>query len=218
MRPVTAASALRAGWLLASASIATLVCSSNASFASCTVNVPGGQVLAVSGDTCNVTGSYSTTADGAIAGQATGLNALITGPSARTVTFSTTGVSANGLQADTGGQITLTEGTVTTTGNGSQGLSVGGVGSTLQASGVSVTTSGATDSDTGNRAYAVLAYSGGQITITGSSAATTGDSSYVAGIIAGARLTSKGQPFRRRGQAREDCSSTEQAARSTLPV
>ena len=165
-----------------------LVCSSNASFASCTMNVPGGQVLALSGDTCYVTGPYATTADGAIAGQATGLNALITGPSARTVTFSTTGVSANGLQADTGGQITLTEGTVTTTGNGSQGLSVGGVGSTLQASGVSVTTSGATNSDTGNRAYAVLASSGGQITITGSSAATTGDSSYVAGIIAGGTL------------------------------
>ena len=30
------------------------------------MNVPGGQVLALSGDTCNVTGTYATTANGAI--------------------------------------------------------------------------------------------------------------------------------------------------------
>jgi fibronectin-binding autotransporter adhesin len=192
MRPVSAASARRAGWLLASASVATLISSSNAS-AGCTLNVPGGQVLALSGDTCNVVGSYATAANDAIAGQATGLNALITGPNnAGLVTFSTTGVSTNGLQADNGGQIILTEGAVATTGNGSQGLLADGAGSTLQASNLSVTTSGATDAATGNRAYAVLVESGGQITITGSSAATTGDSSYVAGIIAGGALSLAG--------------------------
>jgi hypothetical protein len=127
MRPVSAASARRSAWLFASASVAALVCSSNAALASCTLNVPGGQVLAVSGDTCNVTGSYATTANGAIAGQATGVNALITGPGAGTVIFSTAGASANALQANNGGAIRLTPtltapATVSTSGAGSIGL------------------------------------------------------------------------------------------------
>ena len=42
-------------------------------FAGCTLNVPGGQVIAMAGDTCNVSGNYATTGDGQIAGQATGL-------------------------------------------------------------------------------------------------------------------------------------------------
>ena len=97
------------------------------------MNIPGGQVLAVSGDICNVAGSYSTTAGGAIAWQATGVNALITGPSEGTVTFSTAGASANGLQADGGGAISLTPtlaapATVTTTGVGSIGLVATGSG------------------------------------------------------------------------------------------
>ena len=156
MRPVNAASARRAGWLFASASAAALACSSNASFAACTLNVPGGQVLAVSGDTCNVSGSYSTTANSVIAGQATGVNALITGPNAGTVTFSTTGASANGRRRTTGGVISLTPtpaapGTVTTTGVGSIGLLATGSGeeegrlvaSQITIQNVNVSTSGA---------------------------------------------------------------------------
>ena len=113
-------------------------------------------MLAVSGDTCNVSGSYSTTANGVIAGQATGVNALITGPNAGTVTFSTTGASANGLQADNGGVISLTPtpaapGTVTTTGVGSIGLLATGSGeeegrlvaSQITIQNVNVSTSGA---------------------------------------------------------------------------
>jgi hypothetical protein len=113
-------------------------------------------VLAQSGDTCNVAGTYATTANGAIAGQATGLNALITGPSEGTVIFSTAGASANALQADNGGAISLTPtlaapATVTTTGVGSVGLLATGsalidddpVPSQITIQNVNVSTSGA---------------------------------------------------------------------------
>jgi hypothetical protein len=162
---------------------AALVLSSGAAFASCEENNPGG-VLALSGDTCFVLGSYATAIDGAILGQATGLNALITGPTEGTISFSTTGASSNALQADTGGAITLTPtaaspGTVTTTGNNSAGLYATGsaatdsgpVASSISVQNVIVTTQG-------SNANGVQVDNGGQATLIGGSVTTSGVGSY----------------------------------------
>jgi hypothetical protein len=163
------------------AGFAALVLSSGAAFAGCTLNVPGGQVIAMAGDTCLVSGSYATTENGQIAGQATGLNALITGPSSGTVSFSTTGTAANALQADTGGAVTLSGGSVTTSGNGSAGLFATGIGSQINATDVAVSAAGG-----GLLPYttnAILAGPGAVVTITGGSASTTGTDAYVAGAF-----------------------------------
>ena len=78
--------------LAAATGFSTFILSWGAAIAGCTLN-SGGQVLALAGDTCAVFGAYATTLDNQIAGQASGLNALITGPIEGTISFSTGGAS-----------------------------------------------------------------------------------------------------------------------------
>lgn len=139
---------MRSAWLFGSSSVLVLVLSSGAAIAACTVNIPGYHVLALSGDTCDVSGGYSTTTN-VIAGQASGANAMLSAPvGGPTVSFSTSFPSTPAVQADTGGAVTLTQGSVTASGAGSEGLFADGAGSTITASNVTVTTNGGFESVT----------------------------------------------------------------------
>ena len=170
---------------LAAAGLAALVFSSHAAFAlsQCAMNAPNG-VLAEAGQTCNVSGTYATSANNQILGQATGLGALITGPGEEgTISFTTSGSFSNALQADTGGAITLTPtadnpGTVTTTGNNSIGLyatgSASGEGGTVASS---ITVQNLNITTQGNFANGVQADTGGVVTLNGGSVAVTGTGS-----------------------------------------
>jgi len=147
------------------------------------MNAPNG-VLAEAGQTCNVSGTYATSANNQILGQATGLGALITGPGEEgTISFTTSGSFSNALQADTGGAITLTPtadnpGTVTTTGNNSIGLyatgSASGEGGTVASS---ITVQNLNITTQGNFANGVQADTGGVVTLNGGSVAVTGTGS-----------------------------------------
>ena len=172
--------------------------SPGAAFAQCTYLASGG-VLAPAGDVCYVSGSFATTGDGQIDGQASGAGALITGPSggeeegAGTISFSTSGASANAVQADTGGAVSLTSGTVITHQDGSIGLFASGTGSTITASGVAVTTSGGYNATSNTYANGLLAYAGGSITFSGGSITVNGlDSAAVAAVGTGSSITLNG--------------------------
>jgi len=185
---------------LAAAGLAALVFSSHAAFAlsQCAMNAPNG-VLAEAGQTCNVSGTYATSANNQILGQATGLGALITGPGEEgTISFTTSGSFSNALQADTGGAITLTPtadnpGTVTTTGNNSIGLyatgSASGEGGTVASS---ITVQNLNITTQGNFANGVQADTGGVVTLNGGSVAVTGTDAFVAGSTSGGTLNLSG--------------------------
>jgi len=172
----------RGSAFVAAAGFAALVLFSSAALAQC-VNLEDGGVVAPAGQTCVVSGNYATSGDNEIAGQATGLNALITGPSEGTVSFMTSGANANALQADSGGHITLTAGTVNATGDGSYGLFIEGTGSALQASGVAVSTSGNSVPDANNWSHGLEVYDGATATFSGGSITTSGTSAL--GVAAG---------------------------------
>ena len=194
-----AALARRAGLLLCSAGGVALLCWSETALAACETP-PAGGVLAV-GETCFVSGTFATTANDAIGGQATGVGALISGPEGEgtTITFSTTGASANGLQADTGGVISLTPtaatpGTVMTTGAGSFGLLATGSGkgedgpvaSQINVRNLNVSTTGPT-------AFGVQADTGASASLVGGSVMTSGPASEGLAVLgAGSTIQASG--------------------------
>ena len=212
MRPLSAATARPACWLLASASVAALTCWSGAAVAECNGS-PGVSIQASLGETCFAGGTFNST--DVIAGQATGGGSVLTnlGEGFSSFSFSTSGNNTPAVQADTGGLVTLTVmppstvGTVTTTGVGGIGLLATGAGSSITATGVAVATSGNFDPSTtsasnglvavegataafsggsintaGNAAYAVVANSGGLVSLNGTTIGTTGNGSGGLGI------------------------------------
>ena len=162
-------------WLLASTSLSMLA--SARALADCTASNPGTQnnpgvnVVALSPDICDVSGPYeltTTTANAAV--QASGKGALINwadtqgpGPISTTVdgtpavqadsggkvtltggsVIATLGINAAAVLAETGGSIVLTGGTtILTISNDSPGLAVNGSGSSLAAEDAGVKTNG----------------------------------------------------------------------------
>ena len=106
---------------------------------------------------------------------ATGVYASGAGSSIAVVggaTIATAGASAAGLQADTGGLVTLNGGSVTTTGIGAPGLSVDGAGSKIMASNVAVATNGGYDLSTQSFSFGLVASNGGSATVSGGSITT----------------------------------------------
>ncbi len=185
MLAIGAGSAGRAAGLLASTSLVALVFSSSAAFSSCTFNstiLPDSHVLALSGDSCFVSGTYSTTTSGLIAGRASGgvIFGTFNGDGyVGSVSFSTSASFTPALQADTGGSINLDPGpntaTVTTSGDNSVGILVTGANSTFTALGVDVTTGAVVDGAiTGANSVGLLAVNGGTATFTGGSITTIG--------------------------------------------
>ena len=165
MRPLSAATARPACWLLASASVAALGCWSDAALAECTgtalVNIQ-----ASGGSSCFVIGPFTSTV--AIAGRATEGGSVLTNENEDGVfssfSFSTSGPNTPAVQADTGGLVTLnattSTGTVTTTGVGSIGLFATGAGSSITAIGVAVATSGNFDPSTTSASNELVAVDG----------------------------------------------------------
>ena len=98
------------------------------------------------GGTTTINGSsVSTSGDNALGLQSTGAGSSITttnlddtGP----ITITTSGSFAHGVQADTGGAVTLNGGSVAVTGTGSLGLFATGTGSQINATDVTVSTAG----------------------------------------------------------------------------
>jgi hypothetical protein len=215
MRPVMAASARRARWLLASTSAAALVCWSGAAVADCTgtalVNI-----RASGGFSCFVSGPFTSTVAGVIAGQATGLGPELT-PSTLTnegegfSSFSTSADNTPAVQADSGGLITLnaasTTGTVTTSGAGSIGLLATGLGesetpapSQITVEGVTVSTSGAAVSG-GPTANGIEVDDGAMAKITNGSVTTAETANGAIGVAAtgGAQITITGTTINSNG-------------------
>jgi hypothetical protein len=85
-------------------------------------------IQASGGSSCFVSGPFTSTAAGVIAGQATGLDSTLTneGEGFSSFSFSTSADNTPAVQADSGGLVTLnattSTGTVTTSGVGSIGL------------------------------------------------------------------------------------------------
>ena len=162
MRPLSAATARPACWLLASASVAALTCWSGAAVAECNGS-PGVSIQASLGETCFAGGTFNST--DVIAGQATGGGSVLTnlGEGFSSFSFSTSGNNTPAVQADTGGLVTLTVmppstvGTVTTTGVGGIGLLATGAGSSITATGVAVATSGNFDPSTTSASNGLVA-------------------------------------------------------------
>ena len=148
--------------------------------ANCT-GTPGVNIVASAGETCFASGTYSST--NLIAGQATGIGSVLSNSpeGANTVLFSTSAANTPAVQADTGGQVTLTAVppyaavTVSTIGNSSIGLYATGTVSTdggPVASSINV--QNANISTTGDYANGVQADSGGQVTLTNGTVTTSG--------------------------------------------
>ena len=210
MRPLSAATARPACWLLASASAAALVCWSGAAVADCTgtalVNIQ-----ASGGSTCFVSGTFTSTVASVIAGQATGLGPEFT-PSSLTnegegfssFSFSTSADGTSAVQADSGGLVdlnaTTTTGTVTTSGAGSIGIFATGAGeseppapSQIAVQGVTVSTSGAAVAG-GGTANGIEAGNDAMANITNGSVTTAATANGAVGVSAtsGAQVTSSG--------------------------
>jgi Autochaperone Domain Type 1 len=209
---MSAAPARRAYWLLATTSAAAFVCWSEVALAGC-VDTPAGGVQAVAGPPCEVSGTFATTLPDAIAGEATGVGALLTGPVDGPITFSTTGASANALQADSGGNINLTPtvaapGTVETTGAGSFGLFATGSGegeegaSHINALNLDVST-------TGPNAFGAVANNGAFVSLTGGSVMVSGDGSIgVNSVGAGSTVQASGVAVKTTGEIDSDTGNT----------
>ena len=162
-------------WVVVSSALAL---SSGAAFAECSTTDFGG-VVAAKAETCNFFGSHSTSVDNQIAAEARGLGILNAGPDeSGTLSYSTSGISATAVQADSGGSVTLTPsteiaGTVSTTGAGSIGLNATNsdptetVFSNLSATNVNVSTQG-------SNAKGVQADTGAKVTLNGGFVSTTG--------------------------------------------
>ena len=124
---------------------------------------------------------------GATAALSTGAGSLITLTNGATLT--TTAANANGVQADTGGAVTLGAAavttTVTTSGAGALGLYSTGANSQINATNVAVSTSGV-------GANAAFATSGGAITLNGGSAQTGGLDAYALAVGAGGTMQATG--------------------------
>jgi hypothetical protein len=122
--------------------------------------------------------TVTTTGDSSIGLHATGTVSTDGGPVASSISvqnanISTTGTTANGVQADSGGQVTINGGSVTTSGANAIGLYATGVGSSITTTNldgigpVTITTTGA-DSP------GVKVDSGGLATLSGGSVTTSG--------------------------------------------
>ncbi len=213
VRTMSATPARRAHWLLASTSAAAFVCWSEVALAACETP-PAGGVLA-EGQTCEVSGAFTTTADDAIAGHATGVGALISGPGgegAVTFTFSTTGDTANGLQADAGGNINLTPtvaapGTVETSGEGSFGLFATGSGEGEEGLVSHINAFNLNVSTTGPNAFGAEATNGAFISLTGGSVTTSGFISEGLAVLgAGSTIQASGVAVTTHGDSNESAS------------
>ena len=142
-------------------------------------------VLASAGGMATLSGgSVMTSGDFAHGLYATGAGSSIMASNGTTI--STSGAGANGVQADTGGHVTLGGGSVVTTGPGSVGLFATGNGSQNSATDVAV------PGATGTFGHALFFYQGGQITMTGGSANTAGTTDYVVGVLGGGRVDLNG--------------------------
>jgi hypothetical protein len=190
MRPLSAATARRAGWLLAATSAAAFTCWSGAAVAECNGS-PGVNIQASLGETCFAGGTFTSTVAGVIAGQATGLGPEFTpstltnlGEGFSSFSFSTSADGTPAVQADTGGLVTLTVmppstvGTVTTTGVGSIGLFATGAGSSITATGVAVATSGNFNPSTNSGSNGLDAVDGATAAFSGGSISTAGNGAY----------------------------------------
>ena len=140
-----------------------------------------GVITSTGGATTILGGSITTAgpqAFGVVAvngGTTTIANSLV-GPT----TITTTGTSANAIDAAQGGSVQVSGAQITTSLDGSQGLVVTGSSSTLMASGVSVTTKGGIDTTTGY--YANGAYNGpGGSDLTGGTLSLTNSTIAVSG-------------------------------------
>ncbi len=202
MRTLSASRIRRPRCVHALPCFASLAIAAGAADAQCVPSGNGG-VIAEAGTTCNVAGTYTTSASGTagIAGWATGLNALINGPIEGTVSFSTAGAAANALQANSGGAITLTPtagdpGTVTATGANSIGLYATGTASTDAgpvASSISVQNLDVATAVTAADAAGARANSGGAVALVGGSVTTSGiGSEGLAAFGAGSKMTATG--------------------------
>ena len=206
MRTMRPEPARRAFWLLASTSAAALVCWSGAAVADCTgtalVNIQ-----ASGSSSCFVSGPFTSTVAGVIAGRATGLGSALTnegGEGFSSFSFSTSGDNTPAVQADSGGLVTLnattSTGTVTTIGVGSIGLLATGLGesetpapSQITVEGVTVSTSGAAVSG-GPTANGIEADNGAMAIITNGSVTTAATANGAVGVAAtgGSQITISG--------------------------
>ena len=146
------------------------------------MNVPGGRVLALSRQTCLVSGPFATTADDAIAGQATGVGALISGPGGgHDLVLDHRRFAPTDCKRTAAADINLTPtvaapGTVKTSGEGSFGLFATGSGegeegpvaSHINAFNLNVST-------TGPNAFGAEATNGAFVSLTGGSVTVSGD-------------------------------------------
>jgi hypothetical protein len=115
--------------------------------------------------------------------------------------ITTTGASANAIDASEGGSVQVSGAQITTSANGAHGLVVTGSASTLTASGVSVSTQGGVDTATGF--FADGAYngpggvdpSGGSLTLANSTVATSGPQAFAVITSVGGSTTISGGSF-----------------------
>jgi hypothetical protein len=151
----------------------------------------GGKVtltgVSVTTSGANSAGIEATGGDGTTGGQSRVTTAVLAGESPTPTTVATTGDQSPGVQADTGGQVTLNGGTVMTSGAGATGLYAAGVDettgakSTITATNLAVMTGANPPSDgppLGAGAVGVLAEAGGHAILTGGSVTTNGNSAY----------------------------------------
>ncbi len=159
---------------------------SSFSFSTSADNTPAVQADSGGSVTLTVTppstsGTVTTTGNNSIGLYATGSASTDGGPvassiDAQNVNVTTQGSNASGVQADTGGLVTLNGGSVTTWGAGALGLYASGSGSKINVTGVSVTTAGA-------GAAGVLTDNGATTSIGGGSVATSGQDAHALFVI-----------------------------------
>ena len=141
-----------------------------------TVSLAGASVM-TSG--VNSPGIQATGGDGKTGGESSVTTAVLAGNPPTPTTIATIGDTSPGVQADSGGQVSLSGGSVMTSGTGATGLYATGVDgttgakSTITATGVAVTTGYTTN----NSAVGVLASAGGAVSLTGGSVTTYGNGS-----------------------------------------
>ena len=131
------------------------------------------------------------------------------------VMITSSGSFANGVQADTGGAVTLGGGSVAVTGTGSLGLFAIGTGSQINANNVAVSTAGSGLPSTAN---AIYANAGAVIIVTGGSASTTGTDAYVVGSTGGATVNLSGTTITATGDGSGGSGSMEPGRRSRRQV
>jgi hypothetical protein len=148
-----------------------------------TSGAASGGVVALGGSQILLTGgSVVTSGSGAIALQASGAGSSITGAPLQGVglAVTTSGDNATGAQADSGGVVNLTGGSVKTSGAGALGLFASGEHSVVSATDVVVATKG------GDFANAVNANQGGSVVMNGGSATSGGADLYTVAVASNA--------------------------------